>query len=76
MVAIGVYLAGLPLRRPRADRLGVPGREIGAAGGAPTAAQVAELQKLDKEMSQIGRVDFVLLMIAALAMAPARYWSI
>jgi hypothetical protein len=43
VVAIGVYLVGLLMIRPRADLLGVLIREIWAAGGAPTAAQVDEL---------------------------------
>jgi hypothetical protein len=62
--------------RPRAARLGALGMEIGAANGVPTPTQVAELHKLDKELSQIGRVDFVLLAIALLTMATARYWLI
>ncbi|HET7089427.1 MAG TPA: hypothetical protein VFL17_12330 [Anaerolineae bacterium] len=45
-------------------------------GGPPTPEQVAELHKLDKEMSFIGRVDFVLLVVALLTMTTARYWYV
>jgi uncharacterized membrane protein len=76
IVAIGVYIIGLLMIRPRAERLGALGMEIGAANGVPTPTQVAELHNLDKELSLIGRVDFVLLAIALLTMATARYWLI
>lgn len=73
-VAIVVYFFGLLMLKPRAERLGGLGREIGANGGAPTPAQAAELQKLSHEMTLLGRVDLGLLAIALLAMATARYW--
>jgi uncharacterized membrane protein len=74
VVGIVVYIFGMTLVKPRADQLGVLGHEIEAAGGPPTPAQMAQLQKLDQELSTVGRVDFVLLAIATLAMATARYW--
>jgi hypothetical protein len=46
------------------------------AGGPPSPAQVAELQQLDRELGRIELADFVLLMIATLTMATARYWFI
>lgn len=76
VVSIGVYILGLVMIKPRAERLGGLGREIGAAGGAPTPTQSTELQKLGREMTLIGRVDFALLSVALLAMATARYWLI
>ncbi len=76
VVGIVVYIFGMTLVKPRADQLGVLGREIAVAGGAPTPTQMARLQKLDQELSMVGRVDFVLLAISTLAMATARYWLI
>jgi uncharacterized membrane protein len=76
VVAILVYFLGLLMIRPRADHLGGLGRQIGAAGGVPTSAQLAELHKVNHELTLIGRVDFVLLAVALLAMATARYWLI
>jgi uncharacterized membrane protein len=76
VVGIVVYIFGMTLVKPRADQLGVLGREIAVAGGAPTPTQMAQLQKLDQELALVGRVDFVLLAISTLAMATARYWLI
>jgi uncharacterized membrane protein len=73
-VAIVVYFIGLLMIKPRAERLGGLGHEIGMAGGAPTPAQAIELQKLGQEMAQLGRLELVLLAIALLTMATARYW--
>jgi uncharacterized membrane protein len=73
-VGIVVYLWGTFLIAPRASRLSALGKALAAAGGPPSPAQAAELQKLDREMAFIVRVDFALLMIALLAMATARYW--
>jgi uncharacterized membrane protein len=76
VVGIAVYFLGLFMIKPRVDRLEALGQAIAAAGGPPSPAQAAELQKIDGEMSLIGRVDFVMLIIALLAMATARYWFV
>jgi uncharacterized membrane protein len=76
IVGIAVYFLGLLMIKPRVERLQALGQAIGAAGGPPSPAQVAELHKIDKEMSLIGRVDFVLLLFALLTMATARYWYV
>jgi uncharacterized membrane protein len=76
VVGILVYIFGMTLVKPRADQLGALGREIAAAGGAPTPTQMAQLQKLDQELTLVGRVDFALLAISTLAMATARYWLV
>lgn len=73
VVALIVYAIGFFLIRPRGERLGTLGREIGMAGGTPSAAQAAELQQLNAEMARIEHVDVVLLMISPLAMATDRY---
>jgi hypothetical protein len=54
--------------------LGIISQEIQLAGGPPTPAQGAELQKLDKEMLTLGYVDFVLVALSLALMATARYW--
>ena len=76
VVGVAVYFLGLFMIKPRVDRLGALGQAIGAAGGPPSPAQAAELHKIDKEMSLIGRVDFAMLAIALLTMATARYWYV
>jgi hypothetical protein len=75
LVALVVYLIGFFMLRPRAERMGWLGREIGRAGGPPTAVQAAELQKLGEQMTSIERVDALLLTVALLLMATARYWA-
>jgi uncharacterized membrane protein len=75
-VAIVVFFLGTLMITPRAQRMGALGKEIGMAGGPPSSAQAAELQQLDREMAQIELADFVLLLIATLTMATARYWFI
>jgi uncharacterized membrane protein len=76
VAAIVVFLLGTLMITPRAQRMGALGREIGMAGGPPSPAQAAELQQLDRELEKIELADFVLLMIATLTMATARYWFI
>jgi hypothetical protein len=74
VAGIIVYFWGLFMIAPRAGRLSALGQAVAAAGGPPSPAQLAELHKLDREMSIAGRVDFVLLLAALFAMATARYW--
>ncbi len=74
VVALVVYLIGFLMIRPRAERLGTLGKQIGMSGGAPTAEQAAELQQIDGEMRSIERIDVILLTISLIVMATARYW--
>lgn len=74
IVGILVYLVGMLGITPRAIRLAKLGDEIQAAGGPPTPAQSAEMQKLDKEMSVLGLIDFILVALSLALMATARYW--
>jgi hypothetical protein len=73
VVGIVVYFVGMFGSNPRRSD-GKLGAEIRAAGGVPTPAQGAELQKLDKEMSTLGSIDFVLVALSLALMATARYW--
>jgi hypothetical protein len=74
VVAIIVFFMGIFMIKPRAERMGALGKEIAMSGGAPNPAQAAELQKLGQELSKVELADFVLLIIATLTMATARYW--
>jgi hypothetical protein len=74
VVSIVVFILGLVMLKPRGERLGALGAQIEAAGGPPTPEQLAELQTLDKELHTLEWVDFILLAIALLTMATARYW--
>jgi hypothetical protein len=75
LVALVVYALGFLMLKPRAERMGQLGQEIGQAGGPPTPVQAAELHKLGEEMTSIGRWDAILLTISLIAMATARYWA-
>lgn len=56
------------------ERLVDLGNEIAASGGPPTAEQQARLGKLSHEVERHGKIDLVLLILAVIAMATARYW--
>jgi uncharacterized membrane protein len=75
LVGIGVFFLGFLMIKPRGERLSEIGKEIAMAGRPPTFEQTAELEKIDQELSQVERLDFVLLTIALFTMATARYWS-
>lgn len=73
VAAIAAFLAGFVLIKPRVERMGAIGAEVQASGGPPSQAQMAEVQGIQHELRNIGRVDLVLLTIAVVAMAIARY---
>jgi hypothetical protein len=74
IIAILGYLVGFFMIRPRAQRLAKLGQTIGMAGGPPTPEQAAEMQTIDQQMKDIERVEVILLVIALIMMATARYW--
>jgi uncharacterized membrane protein len=71
---IVVYFIGMFGVKPRAERMAKIGQEIQAAGGPPTPAQGAELHKLDRQMSTLSTLDFILVALSLALMASARYW--
>lgn len=75
LVALVVYAIGFFMLKPRAERMGKLGQEIGRAGGPPTPEQAAALHTLGEEMTAIGRWDAILLTVSLIAMATARYWT-
>jgi hypothetical protein len=64
---------GASIQAPNASRLAALSREIAGAGGPPTPAQVARMNLLRDKLERGGRIASVLLIIAAAAMAVARY---
>ena len=74
IVGIIVYFVGMLGVNPRAIKLAKLGQEIQAAGGPPTPVQGAQLHKLDREMSVLSLVDFILVALSLALMASARYW--
>ena len=74
LVGIAVYFVGMFGVGPRAGKLAKIGDAIQLAGGPPTPEQVAEIQKLDREMSMFSKIDFWLVALSLALMATARYW--
>lgn len=72
LVAFGIGFVGI---RPRAQRIGVLGAAIAAAGGPPTPEQGAELGRLEAEIHGYERWDLALLVLSLALMATARYWN-
>lgn len=73
LAAIGAFAMGLALIKPAVDRMGALGAEIAASGGPPSPQQGAQLHALETRLRNVGRIDIVLLTLAVLAMAAARY---
>jgi uncharacterized membrane protein len=70
VLAAGVFIIG-----PRTNRLARISQEIQMNGGSPSANQVAILQRTQRELEILGKVNFVLILIALLTMSTARYWT-
>jgi uncharacterized membrane protein len=75
IAGILLFAAGHLLIAPRINTMGKISREIQANGGSASAQQTARLNQIQKDMEIIGKVDFVLMLVALLAMSTARYWS-
>jgi len=73
LAALIAFLAGNFAIKPNVDRLTSIGAEIRAAGGPPSEAQLAELHAVQRRLRTIGLVDLILLIVAVIAMAGARY---
>ena len=74
LAALVAFLVGNFGIGPTAAKMGALGQQIGASGGSPTPEQIGALQALDKKLSRAETIDFVMLVIAMLTMATARYW--
>ena len=74
VAAIITVTLGLILTKPAADRMAALGQEIVAAGGPPSSEQASEMQRLQARLVLLGRVSMVLLAIAVVTMATARYY--
>lgn len=70
---IAALLHGVAAMRPVAERIGALAREIGAAGGPPSPEQLARMTLLRDKLEKNGKVSNGLLVLAASAMAIARY---
>jgi len=71
IIALGM---GFLIMNPTAKRMMGLGQTIQAAGGPPLPEQMSELHRLENKMSQVGRTEFLLMLVSLLTMAIARYW--
>jgi hypothetical protein len=66
------FFLGLLVFAPTSRKLAAVSAAIGPTG--PTPDQLAELGRLNARMDAAGKLDVIVLVIALLAMATARYW--
>jgi uncharacterized membrane protein len=74
VVGMAVFFVGMLGIKPRGERIGELGMEIGKAGGPPNPAQLLEMEKLNREMHFFEKLDVAMLTIALLTMTAARFW--
>lgn len=71
---IAFFVGGMGVG-PTTAKMGALGGQIAASGKGPTPEQAAQMQMLEKRLNLAERVDFILLAVAMLTMATARYWT-
>jgi hypothetical protein len=74
LAAVAGSIEGGAVLGPTGEKLGKLSAEIQTQGKPPTPEQQAELAKLNAKMNSGGLLSTILLTIALLAMATARYW--
>ena len=70
--AIVAFALGFIVIKPAVERMGAIGQGI-ATGAPPSDDQVGEMQRLGARLVLMGRIDFVLLTVAVVTMATARF---
>jgi len=73
IAALISYGVGVGVFGPTQEKIGALGAAMESAGGPPRPEQVMEMNRLQSSLMKAYRFDFVLLMIAMVAMAVARY---
>jgi uncharacterized membrane protein len=73
MLGIAGGVVGMATSAPAGRRLTALGTAIKARGGPPTAEELAEIQRLQARMRGAARLVAILLLLATIAMAVARY---
>jgi hypothetical protein len=70
---IAFFLGALGIG-PTAGQIGALGGQIAAAGQGPTPQEIARMRGLEKKLNTLENTEFILLVIALVTMATARYW--
>jgi uncharacterized membrane protein len=73
IATISAFVGALGVGR-NVERLVDLGNEVAASGGPPTPEQQSRLDQLSSSLERHGKTDLVLLLLAVIAMATARYW--
>ena len=68
------FLAGGIGVGPTSEKMAALGGQIAASGKGPTPEQVSQMETLEKRLNLAEQIDFLMLVIAMLTMATARYW--
>ncbi|HEX7434808.1 MAG TPA: hypothetical protein VF326_14250 [Anaerolineaceae bacterium] len=72
LAGIAAFIEGLVVQMPASNRMAALQKEILAAGGQPTPAQMKEMQSIQEKITNASRSGAVLMLIAVLGMAIAR----
>lgn len=67
------FLNGILVMGPTSAKIGVLGAQLQTAGGPPTSMQLQEMGMLQKRLDQGGKHGAILLALAVIGMAVARY---
>ncbi len=73
LAGLAAFIVGLFFQSPASRRITQLAAQIAAAGGPPTPEQGAELQAMQKKLSQGSLYTTVLMVISVVGMAAARY---
>lgn len=73
VAALGSYVLGSAYFGKMQEKIGAFGAQMASAGGPPQPEQIAQMNRLQSTLMKAYQFDFVLLMVAMLAMAVARY---
>lgn len=74
VAALVAFLAGSIGVGPTSAKMAALGGQIAASGKGPTPEQITQMEALEMRLNRAEQVDFIMLVIALLTMATARYW--
>jgi uncharacterized membrane protein len=73
-LALIAFLIGFSVNRPSGIKIAKIGKEIAASGGAPTPAQIEQLNIISRRLSRATKVIAFLLIFAVVGMSIFRYF--
>jgi uncharacterized membrane protein len=74
VASLVAFLAGGMGVGPTSEKMAALGGQIATSGKGPTPEQVVQMEVLEKRLNLAEQIDFIMLVIAMLTMATARYW--